>query len=182
MSDRESRDSKVLRGARKLRKMQSMSDAQNSAGNSAKRRRGNPTKIKPFHWPKVVSGNPVGRPRKKPLTELYVAFADLQVDELPLRIRKRLKDREGLPLAANGVLGLYLAMGEGSHSAAKELRQGVEGKLTEKIDLTIDVNRDVVERLQAARTRLANAERLQTKPRTAEDREVRKKLVEKFAA
>jgi hypothetical protein len=132
-----------------------MSDAQNSAGNSAKSRRGNPAKIKPFRWPKGVSGNPGGRPRKKPITELYAAFADLQIDELPNRIRKKLKDREGLSLAANGVLGLYLAMGEGSHSAAKELREGIEGKLTEKIDLTTDVNRDVVERLRAARNRLA---------------------------
>jgi hypothetical protein len=51
-------------------------------------------------------------------------------------------------------------MGEGSHSAAKELREGVEGKLTEKIDLSIDVNRDVVERLQAARNRLAKKHRM----------------------
>jgi len=105
-----------------------MSDAQNSAGNSAKSRRGNPSKIKPFRWPKGVSGNPGRRPRKKPISELYAAFADLQVDELPTRIRKRLKDRKGLSLAANGALGLYLAMGEGSHSAAKELREGIEGK------------------------------------------------------
>jgi hypothetical protein len=47
---------------------------------------------------------------------------------------------------------------EGSHSAAKELREGIEGKLTEKIDLTVDVNRDVVERLQAERNRLAKRE------------------------
>jgi hypothetical protein len=66
-----------------------------------------------------------------------------------------IKDCDDLSLAANGVLGLYLAMGEGSHSAAKEIRESLEGKLTEKIDLTIDVNRDVVERLQAARNRLA---------------------------
>jgi hypothetical protein len=133
-----------------------MGRTQNSANNRAKPRRGNPDKTKPFRWPKGVSGNPGGRPRKKPITELYAAFADLQVDEL--RIRKRLKDPEGLSLAANGVLGLYLAMGEGSHSAAKELREGIEGKLTEMIDLTTDVNRDVVERLRAARNRLAKCE------------------------
>jgi hypothetical protein len=128
------------------------STAANSGGNSGHKN------VLPFRWPKGVSGNPKGRPLKKPITELYRIFADLQVDELPLRIRKKLKDREGLSLAANGVLGLYLSMGEGSHSAAKELREGVEGKLTEKIDLTVDVNRDVVERLQAARTRLAKRE------------------------
>jgi hypothetical protein len=138
--------------------MPSTSGTQNSANNSAKPRRGNPDKTKPFRWPKGVTGNPGGRPRKKPLTELYAVFADLQIDELPPRIRKRFKDREELSLAANGVLGLYLSMGEGSHSAAKELREGIEGKLTEKIDLTVDVNKDIVEWLQAARNRLAKRE------------------------
>jgi hypothetical protein len=90
--------------------MQSMSDAQNSAENSAKRRRGNPTKIKPFRWPKGVSGNPGGRPHKKPITEFYAAFANVQVSELPARIRK--KDCDDLNLAAAGALGLFVAMGE----------------------------------------------------------------------
>jgi hypothetical protein len=99
----------------------------------------------------VLPEIPAAGHAKSPSPNLHSAFADLQVDELPLRIRKRLKDGEGLSLAANGVLGLYLSMGEGSHSAAKELREGIEGKLTAKIDLTVDVNRDVVERLQEAR-------------------------------
>jgi hypothetical protein len=136
-----------------------MSGTHSNARNSAKPRRGNPDKTKPFRWPKGVSGNPGGRPRKKPITELYRIFADVTVDELPLRIRRRLQDREGLSLAANGVLGLYLSMGEGSHSAGKELREGIEGKLTERIDLTVDVNKDVVERLQAARKRSATREK-----------------------
>jgi hypothetical protein len=113
--------------------------------------------VLPFRWPKGVSGNPGGRPRKKPITGFYAAFADVQVSELPARIRKKFKDCDDLSLAAAGALGLFVAMGAGSHSAAKELREGIEGKLTEKIDLTTDVNRDVVERLRAARDRLARA-------------------------
>jgi hypothetical protein len=132
-----------------------MSGTENSPKNSAKARRGNPDKTKPFRWPKGVTGNPGGRPRKKPITEFYAAFADVQVSELPARIRKKFKDCDDLSLAAAGALGLFVAMGEGSHSAAKEIREGIEGKLAEKIDLSIDVNRDVVERLQAARNRLA---------------------------
>jgi hypothetical protein len=95
--------------------MPSMSDAQNSVDNRAKPRRGNPTKIKPFRWPKGVSGNPGGRPRKKPITEFYAAFADVQVSELPARIRKKFKDCDDLSLAAAGALGLFVAMGEGNH-------------------------------------------------------------------
>jgi hypothetical protein len=142
------------RGTRKLRKMPSMPGTENSANNSAKPRRGNPDKTKPFRWPKGVTGNP-GGPRKKPITEFYAAFADAQVSELPARIRKKFKDCDDLSLAAAGALGLFVAMGEGNHSAAKELREGVEGKLAEKVELAVDVNKDVVGRLLAARMRLA---------------------------
>ena len=45
-------------------------------------------------------------------------------------------------------------MHSGSHSAGIELREGIEGKLAEKIDLTVDVNKDIVERLMAARKRV----------------------------
>ena len=62
----------------------------------------------------------------------YAAFADVQVSELPARIRKKFKDCDDLGLAAAGALGSLVAMGEGSHSAAKELREGVEGKLAER--------------------------------------------------
>ena len=64
-------------------------------------------------------------------------------------------DCDDLTLSANGALGLWLAMGRGNHSAARELREGIEGKLTEKIDLTVDVNKDIVQRLMAARKRVA---------------------------
>jgi hypothetical protein len=128
------------------------STADNSGGNSGHKN------VLPFRWPKGVSGNPGGRPSKRPITEFYAAFADVQVSELPARIRKKFKDCDDLSLAAAGALGLFVAMGEGSHSAARELREGIEGKLTEKIDLTSDVNRDIVERLQAARDRLAKCE------------------------
>jgi hypothetical protein len=63
--------------------------------------------------------------------------------------------RTDLSLAAAGALGLFVATGEGNHSAAKELREGVEGKLAEKVELAVDANKDVVERLLAARMRLA---------------------------
>ena len=142
-------------GAQNEGKIGTMTHAQNSAKNSTTRRRENPDKIKPFRWPKGVSGNPGGRPRKKPLTELYAAFADVKLAELPLRIRRMFKDCDDVSLAANGALGLWLAMGRGNHSAARELREGIEGKLTEKIDLAVDVNKDIVERRMAARKRIA---------------------------
>ncbi len=41
----------------------------------------------------------------------------------------------------------------------KGTREGIEGKLTEKIDLTVDVNKDIVQRLMAARKRVAQGNR-----------------------
>ena len=114
------------------RKMRTMSHAQNSVKNSVKRRGGKPEKIKAFRWPKGVSGNPGGRPHKKPITEFYAAFADVRVSELPARIRKKFAGCDDLTLAAAGALGLFVAMHSGSHSAGKELREGIEGKLTER--------------------------------------------------
>jgi hypothetical protein len=165
----------TLDDAGKRRKMRTMSRTQNSAKNSAKSKRGNPDKTKPFRWPRGTTGNPGGRPKKKPITELYTAFADLKVEELPPRIRKRLKDREGLSLAANGVLGMYLSMGDGSHSAGKEIGDRLEGRVKQQVelsgDLTVDINKDIVERLQSARTRAAKSSKaiagLPTKPGAA---------------
>ena len=127
------------------RKMRTMSRAQNSVKNSVKRTSGNPEKIKAFQWPKGVSGNPGGR------------FANVRVSELPARIRKKFAGCDDLTLAAAGALGLFVAMHSGSHSAGKELREGIEGKLTEKIDLTVDVNKDIVQRLMAARKRASQS-------------------------
>lgn len=79
----------ALVGVQMQRKMRTMSHAQNSVKNSVKRKGGNPEKIKAFQWPKGVSGNPGGRPHKKPITEFYAAFADVRVSELPARIRKK---------------------------------------------------------------------------------------------
>jgi hypothetical protein len=82
---------------------------------------------------------------------------NVRVSELPARIRKKFAGCDDLTLAAAGALGLFVAMHSGSHSAGKELREGIEGKLTEKIDLTVDVNKGIVQRLMAARKRASQS-------------------------
>jgi len=97
--------------------------------------------------------------RRLPITELYAAFADVRVSELPVRIRNKFPGCDDLSLAAAGALGLFVAMHSGSHSAGKELREGIEGKLTEKIDFTVDVNKDIVQRFMAARKRVEQGDK-----------------------
>jgi hypothetical protein len=68
-------------------------------------------------------------------------------------VAQGIEDCDDLSLAA-AALGLFVAMHSGNHSAGKALREGIEGKLTEKVDLTEDVNKDIVERLMAPKKRV----------------------------
>lgn len=78
-----------------------------------------------FQWKPGQSGNPSGRPRKKPLTERYE-----QVLEEALPEKARLK----LGLAPGATYGDAIAAGQarkavmGATEAAKEIREAVEGK------------------------------------------------------
>jgi Family of unknown function (DUF5681) len=79
------------------------------------------------------SGNPGGRPKKRPISERYLTVAELPVDE---KLRKKL----GLPIGATyadaGVVAQYNAMIRGNPSAAREIREAIEGKATHRLELT----------------------------------------------
>jgi len=109
--------------------------AQNTETNSGKRR-GRTENILPHRWPKGVSGNPGGRPRKRPVTELYAILGEIKTEQLPKSVRKKLKLIDGLSLHANAALGIFGAAVKGSHGAAKEIREAIEGKSTQRVELT----------------------------------------------
>jgi hypothetical protein len=69
-----------------------------------------------------------------------------------------LKDREGLSLAANGVLGLYLAMGDGNYGAGKEITDRLEGRVAQQLEISgqLEVDTEIARRLNAARKRVAD--------------------------
>ncbi len=60
-------------------------------------------------------------------------FAEI---ELPARIRKKLKLPEGATLADAGVLGIFTEMMKGKHGAAKEIREGIEGRAPQRIEFS----------------------------------------------
>jgi hypothetical protein len=73
--------------------------------------------LKPYHWPKGISGNPSGRPRK-PITE---AYADMAEQKYP-------GDPEGRTYAQLIAEGQCKAAIKGKTDAAREIREALEGK------------------------------------------------------
>jgi hypothetical protein len=87
--------------------------------------------LKKFRWPKGVSGNAGGRPKKRPISERYAIVADTP---LPERIRRRMGLSPGATYAHAGALGIFLAAIKGRPGAAREIREAIEGKATQRAD------------------------------------------------
>ena len=99
--------------------------AQNSAKNSAKKRRGNPDKIKPHQFKPGESGNPGGRPKTKPISailERIFALDDGAFAEEHLR---------GVMQGKSAVAKVMLM-----EQAADRL----EGKVTQPVEANINLN------------------------------------------
>jgi hypothetical protein len=99
------------------------SRTENSAKNSAKPRRGNPDKTKPYRFQPGQSGNPGGRPRKW-ITEHY--------EELALQTPPG-KKRTYAELLAEAQFRKAL---KGNTMAAKEVTDRLEGKAREAVEFS----------------------------------------------
>lgn len=100
-------------------------------------------------WQPGQSGNPNGRPRKRPLSE---AHDDVLRMELPMEVRVAMKLKAGATWADAIALGIARKAVAGDVSAAKEMREAVEGKATQRIELVTPEDRgfDVNVRFEAA--------------------------------
>ena len=109
--------------------------AENSLKNSQKRKRPrteNAAHLNSFRWPKGVSGNAGGRPKKRPITERYQFIAELP---LPESERRKMHLWKGVTYGDAAAIGTFLAAIEGQHSAAKEIREAIEGKSMQRIEV-----------------------------------------------
>jgi hypothetical protein len=118
-------------------------------------------------WKPGESGNPNGRPRKRPMSEAYDDYLREPVPPAQLAAMKA----KGVPVKAGMTNAdiIALAMGkaavEGNTLAAKEMREAVEGKSTQRIELTSPTDHGFVVRMQyAAPTKvLSRAEAMDVK-------------------
>jgi hypothetical protein len=109
--------------------------AENSLRNTQKRKRPrteNAAHLKAFRWPKGVTGNAGGRPKKRAISERYAFVAEVP---LPEAVRKKFKMPVGSTFGDAGAVGTFLAMMEGKYGAAKEIREAIEGKATQRIEV-----------------------------------------------
>jgi hypothetical protein len=93
--------------------------------------RGNPQNLIPFK--PGQSGNPSGRPKRRPISDAYEAVADLPLPEdlrAKLKLPKGAKYRDAVALRQ-----FQMAIIKGNSPAAKEIREAIEGKATQRVEL-----------------------------------------------
>jgi hypothetical protein len=99
--------------------------AQNSGENSGRFKKGNLFRFAPGQ-----SGNPGGRPRRKPISDRYEFIAEIR---LPEAERKRLKLPIGATYADAITFQQFLIAMKGDTTAIREIREAIEGKATIRV-------------------------------------------------
>lgn len=80
-------------------------------------------------WKPGESGNPSGRPKNRPISDLYAEFAQRPVPE---KLRRTLGLAKGATFAEAQTVSLFIAASNGNVRAAREIREGIEGKANER--------------------------------------------------
>jgi hypothetical protein len=75
-------------------------------------------------WVKGQSGNPAGRPKKSPVTEIFQELLDEGVT------REAIKEQIKQTLTSRGMAGVLLL---------KEAAERIEGRVTQEIEMHVDV-------------------------------------------
>jgi Family of unknown function (DUF5681) len=107
------------------------------ASTTESKKRGLPEEAKPFMWQPGQSGNPAGRAKKKPITELYEEI--LNDPALKIQLKQAIVSR----LTSNRIVGSM---------ELKEAAERVEGKVVQKIDADVTIS-TIAERLREAQER-----------------------------
>ena len=81
-------------------------------------------------WKPGESGNPGGRPRRKPISDRYEFIAEIV---LPEAERKRLKLPAGSTYADAITFQQFLVAMQGDTTAIREIREAIEGKATIRV-------------------------------------------------
>jgi hypothetical protein len=88
-------------------------------------------------WKPGQSGNPAGRPRKRPISQ---AYDDLVQTPVPVAVARAMKIKPGsLWCEAIAIAAAREAISRGGTLSRKEIREAIEGKATQRIELRSDV-------------------------------------------
>lgn len=103
-----------------------MENAQNSdaTGHNNEGRQRRLKAIEPFRWQKGQSGNPGGRPKRKPISEAYEKFLQF-------------KDDAGLTAAERVAQAVIMQALKGNIQAVKEMTDRVEGSVRQSLDVAL---------------------------------------------
>ena len=94
-----------------------------------KKPRGNSANLRP-PWKPGQSGNPSGRPKRRPITESYIEMAD---QELPPEMCQRLGMKPGSTFAHAVARGQFINAIKGDVKNANEIRQAIEGNPNQRV-------------------------------------------------
>ena len=84
-------------------------------------------------WKPGESGNPAGRPKKRPISERYEARAEMPLDE---ELRAVLKLPKGATYGDALAFAQFRSAIKGKADAAREIREAVEGRTAQRLELT----------------------------------------------
>jgi hypothetical protein len=103
-------------------------------------KRNNTSGLRP-PWPKGTSGNPGGRPRKRPVTERYEVFLEEPLpDDLRVKLHLKRGATYGDALAKRQILAAILGK---SPNFAREVREAIEGKSPQRLEITTPEDREI---------------------------------------
>ena len=93
------------------------------------------------------SGNPGGRPKKRPISGRYAEMAET---ELPDDLQKLLRLPKGATYGDAIAMGQVRAAIKGKTEAAREFREAIEGKATQRIEIADTTIADAFEKIKEA--------------------------------
>lgn len=115
----------------------------------------NTSGLKPF--PPGTSGNPGGRPKKRPITDEYFDLADKPIPE---KLRAKLQKKycvdlpQGITFSQMNALARYLdAMEPDGQTSSKEIREAMEGKAPMRLEISGPQRQEITIRLVDDRTK-----------------------------
>jgi len=93
------------------------------------------------------SGNPGGRPKKRPISGRYADVAEMK---LPDDLQKVLRLLKGATYGDAIAMGQVRAAIKGKTEAAREFREAIEGKATQRIEIADTTISDALEKMKEA--------------------------------